>query len=447
MADLNSTSGSSSSTDSSSSGTSHPIEPRFRLACEECHIRKVRCEPSLTGSGGSCEACRLNQRRCLFSLRSKIGRPRKQTTSIKTKAAAHSPTAMPITGGYPQTMTVLQMLAQSEDLLESPNGSQPPKDSSQDQLNARRRAPDETSRWESTAWHPISETLTEDPVRDVSADYNFEETGRFGTDSERFGQLMTPNTVGAQIEFFASDFARTTESLQMDALMMESCHAAGDVTESSETDGEQEFHNALKLYGELHNRCKSSRLDILAETDQDELSLIFQTLDKLNQTTSVLQNNPSSQQQRTEQSKWRIVRVAVIEAVEMCIGIIEFNFHLYNSLGSMDDGRSSAEEPSQTSSGSVAGCNCLAPKDEHRLEVQLRGLELLIRLDHSLTRFRLFMSKQDCSHGSDRYRDSSSFSGSKPRTPCQCWITSIPEIGAVRSRISELSDRLRGLWD
>jgi hypothetical protein len=197
---------------------------------------------------------------------------------------------------------------------------------SQNQLNAGRRFPDETNRWESTAWHPISETLTEDPVTDVSAGYNFEETGRFGSDSERFGQLMTPNSVGAQIGFFASDFARTAESLQMDALMMESCYLTGDVTEVSETDGEQDFNNALKLYGELRNRCKSKSLNILTETDQDELSLIFQTLDKLNQTTSVLQINPSSQQQRTEQSKWRIVRVAVIEAVEMCIGIIEFNF-------------------------------------------------------------------------------------------------------------------------
>ncbi|GFF89399.1 hypothetical protein IFM53868_05825 [Aspergillus udagawae] len=179
----------------------------------------------------------------------------------------------------------------------------------------------------------------------------------------------------------------------MDALMMKSCYVTGDVTESSETDGEQDFTNALKLYGELHNRCKSESLNILTETDQEELSLIFQTLDKLNQTTSVLQNNPSSQQ-RSEQSRWRIVRVAVIKAVEMCVGIIEFNFRLYNSLGTMDDGRCSAEESTTTSSSSVAGCNCLAPKDEHRLGVQLRGLELLIRLDHSLTRFRLFMSKQ-----------------------------------------------------
>ncbi|GIC84310.1 uncharacterized protein Aud_000125 [Aspergillus udagawae] len=154
---------------------------------------------------------------------------------------------MPISAGLPQTITVLQMLAQSEGLLENPNGSQPPKDSSQNQLNAGRRVPDETNRWESTAWHPISETLTEDPVTDVSAGYNFEETGRFGSDSERFGQLITPNSVGAQIGFFASDFAQTTESLQMDALMMESCYVTGDVTESSETDGEQDFNNALKL--------------------------------------------------------------------------------------------------------------------------------------------------------------------------------------------------------
>ncbi|KAH8667340.1 hypothetical protein BGZ60DRAFT_47922 [Tricladium varicosporioides] len=56
--------------------------PYFRTACEECHSRKVRCKPSTEESRGStrCEACRINGRKCLFSLRSKTGRPRNSTT-------------------------------------------------------------------------------------------------------------------------------------------------------------------------------------------------------------------------------------------------------------------------------------------------------------------------------------------------------------------------------
>ncbi|GAQ05536.1 hypothetical protein ALT_2857 [Aspergillus lentulus] len=450
MTDISSASGSSSSSSNSvSSSSSRLIEPQFRLACEECHVRKVRCEPSLTGSGGSCEACRVNQRRCLFSLRSKIGRPRKQASSTNTKTAVHNTTGMSVSSGCPPSMTVLQMLAQSDDLRKELNGSQSPKDWSQSQSNGRRRVPVETNQWGNTAWHPISENLTMDPVGDISAVYNFEETGGFGIESERFGQLMTHNSVGAQMEPFSSDFAHAAESLQMDAFMTENWYVAGGVIESSETDGEQDFNNALKLYGELHNRCKATSLNILAESDQDELSSVFQILDKLNQITSVLQHNPSSQLQRTEQSKWRIVRVAVMEAVEMCIGVIEFNFRLHKNLGTADDGRCSAEEssPASSSSGNLAGCNGFTPKNEHRLGVQLKALELLLRLDHSLVRFRLFMSKLDCSHGSDHYHDSSSISGNMSRAPCKCWIISIPEIGTVRSQISELSDRLRGLWD
>ncbi len=65
-------------------------DQQFRVACEECHIRKVKCEPSRAegDSGGGCLPCRRNGRRCLFSLKNKTGRPRKigkhppRTTSL-----------------------------------------------------------------------------------------------------------------------------------------------------------------------------------------------------------------------------------------------------------------------------------------------------------------------------------------------------------------------------
>ncbi|KAK1147257.1 hypothetical protein N8T08_001996 [Aspergillus melleus] len=449
MTDLSSASESSSSNFISSS-SSRLIEPQFRLACEECHVRKVRCEPSFTGSGSSCEACRANKRRCLFSLRSKIGRPRKQASSTNTKITGHNTIGMPASSEYPPNMADLQRLAQSDELRKELNGLQSPKDGSQSQSNACRRVPVETIQWGNTAWHPIPESLTMDTVGDVSAVFNLEETAELGVESERFGQLTRHNSVGAQMEPFSSDFALVTESLQMDAFMTENWSVAGGVIESSETDGEQDFTNALKLYGELHNRCKATSLNILAEGDQDELSSVFQTLDELNQTTSVLQHDPSSQLRRTEQSKWRIIRVAVMEAVEMCISVIGFNFRLHKNLGTatVDEGRCSAEgSPTSSRSGNLVRCNGLTPKNEHCLEVQLRALDLLIHLDHSLVRSRLFLSKMDCSHGSDHYHDPSSISGNKSRTPCKCWVTSIPESGTVRAQISELSDRLRSLWD
>ena len=51
---------------------------QFRIACEECHERKIRCKQSnKEGVGsGSCQACYSNGRKCLFSLKSKTGRPK-----------------------------------------------------------------------------------------------------------------------------------------------------------------------------------------------------------------------------------------------------------------------------------------------------------------------------------------------------------------------------------
>lgn len=44
----------------------------IRGSCDECHARKIRCVARL----GSCEACSQYGRRCFFSPRSTMGRPR-----------------------------------------------------------------------------------------------------------------------------------------------------------------------------------------------------------------------------------------------------------------------------------------------------------------------------------------------------------------------------------
>lgn len=70
-----------------------PAKPsELRFACEECHKRKIRCEVPRDGSRDICEACQVNQRQCLFSLKVKTGRPRKADPDPKKDAGdrAHS---------------------------------------------------------------------------------------------------------------------------------------------------------------------------------------------------------------------------------------------------------------------------------------------------------------------------------------------------------------------
>jgi hypothetical protein len=56
---------------------------QFRIACEECHERKIRCKQANKDSvgTGSCQACHANSRKCLFSLKSKTGRPKTSQSS------------------------------------------------------------------------------------------------------------------------------------------------------------------------------------------------------------------------------------------------------------------------------------------------------------------------------------------------------------------------------
>ncbi|KAE8394605.1 hypothetical protein ETB97_008083 [Aspergillus alliaceus] len=443
MSDLNCISTpSSSSINSVSSGASHLVEPRFRLACEECHLRKIRCEPSLAGPGGSCEACRLNQRRCLFSLRSKIGRPRKQTSSsANQKEFEHKSPILSTAGGYAQQNAAIQVFPSLDDTHPNPNTARHLDMSPQSRANdSRRPVAEDSALWEKPTWHSNPKIPTGSSVNALRTGYVSEDnTTRSGAGGEPFGQLINQNSIGAQVGLFMSDLAQTADSIQTDALMMESWFIGDNTVDNSEIDVEQGFRDALKLYGELHSHCKTGSLNILDKNDQEELCSIFRVFDELNHNTSMLQNDLSTQQQRTDESKWRIIRVAVTEAIEMCIGVVQFNLRLHNSPRPV---RCPLEESCSTGSGNVAGCNCLASQDDQRLGIQLKGLMLLIHLDYSLVRFRFFISKLDCLHGGDR-----SMQGPKPQQMCKCWSTSVPEIDTIRSQVSGLVERVRSLWD
>ncbi|KAB8069063.1 hypothetical protein BDV29DRAFT_198958 [Aspergillus leporis] len=429
------------------------VEPQFRLACEECHVRKIRCEPSLAVTGSSCEACRLNQRRCLFSLRSKIGRPRKQTSTTNQEPLSvdKSPVSS-AASGYTQRTTATQALPQSDDTPINPNLSQRPIESLQNNLtDAHHHTAGDQAPYEKAPWHSKGKAT---PPRTLPIEY-LEDITRAGAGGEgQFSQLMTPGSIeGARAEFFLTDLAQSSNPLQAGILMDESWfipdHAVGD---NAKVDREEGFLDALRLYSDLHNRCKSKAFNLFTEADQVELCSIFRVFDDLIQKASMLQpNDPSSLLQVTNQPKWRIIRVAVMEAIELCIEVIQFNFQLHITTLPVDEstGRPQ-EELSSDSSGSgtnTVKCSCLVSIDEQRLNNQLRCLQLLIRLDYSLVRFRHFISKMNCLHGGHRYIGASTMQWSNSQQVCKCYTTAIPDIDTVRSQVSVLVEKLRSLWD
>ncbi|KAL2820813.1 hypothetical protein BDW59DRAFT_164507 [Aspergillus cavernicola] len=378
MAEMTDPNCTTASTDAISAYTADSVRPQFRLACEECHVRKIRCEPSLKESGGSCEPCRLNQRRCFFSLRSKIGRPRKKTPSAK-----------------------------------------------------QQRSPPPTS-------FPLAELLPDYQVLDDIPD-----SGPGGRDA--FGrQLLTSECFGAHGDLFMPDLTQLSDLLQADPLAVESPPAESDSETCTLGGGERGFLDALKLYSDIHNDINATALDLLAEIDQDKLWSILQLFEDLIQTACTLQpTSSSSLLQRIDRPESGIIRVALMEATQVSIHVIQFNFQLHNTISPADGGvRCPLEESSDSSSSSnkAAGCNCLVLMDERQLRLQLKSLELLVRLEYSLVRFRYFLSRADCFHASTSQRLIS-------QRVCKCWAESIPEIATARFQISALMEKFRRLWD
>lgn len=87
---------------------------RFRFACEECHTRKIKCYPSLDDNSEACEACRVNERKCLFSLRGKLGRPRKTNRSHSTPTNVPKTSVVEMRSSDAQTTMESPVTARSE---------------------------------------------------------------------------------------------------------------------------------------------------------------------------------------------------------------------------------------------------------------------------------------------------------------------------------------------
>lgn len=62
----------------------------FRIACEECHTRKIKCYSSDSNTR-ACKNCLQNGRKCLFSLKGKLGHPRQMQRNNSDAKEVHRP--------------------------------------------------------------------------------------------------------------------------------------------------------------------------------------------------------------------------------------------------------------------------------------------------------------------------------------------------------------------
>ncbi|PLB45541.1 hypothetical protein P170DRAFT_466832 [Aspergillus steynii IBT 23096] len=267
------------------------------------------------------------------------------------------------------------------------------------------------------------------------------------------GQLiMQESGIGSLSDASLSDMGSVGDSLQIDPIVL-----LGSPGALNETDGEgpsgpgdKGFLDALKLYSGLRNNCQSTTLDILTEAGRHKVRVICNLFDELSQAAFALQDDTlhASPTVRSDMSEAKIITVALGEAIQVCIDIIQHNFQIHQSTAPAPEptgncGSCSLSEQQQlrparpdSRNDQVAGaCICLAGVDEKQLRVQQNGLELLICLDFSLTRFRHVMSKVEF------------LVAGPPQGNCDCCISSVPKVDTARSQVSALLKKFRNFQD
>ncbi|KAL4877344.1 hypothetical protein BJY04DRAFT_198238 [Aspergillus karnatakaensis] len=394
------------------------VEAQLRLACEECHARKIRCELSAATNGGRCKACALNQRQCLFSLRSRTGRPRKQPLSISSKPHKASPSTRhhrpaAETGPSDPQQASLAQLGPGQHM--GKNYQQHTTGGPLHDSQGRMWGPDDAG------WNNGSTWQAQEPGPGLASP-------PVSFDTFLAPDLRGWDTLGQLI----------MHGTGIDSLSDRSIDPI--VLNETDGDGEQGFLDALKLYSGLHNTCKSTTLDLLTEADCYKVRVICRLFDELSQAAHALQDNTlhASPTVRSDMSEAKIIAVALGEAIQVCIDIIQHNFQIHQCTATTNLSEQQQRRPARPDSRNnqvTRVCICLADVDEKQLGVRQNGLELLICLEFSLIRFHHVMSKAE------------SLDAGHPEVTCDGGISSVPKVDTARSQVSALLKHFRNLQD
>lgn len=360
----------------------------FRLACEECHKRKIRCEAPQDGPGpqGACQACRVSHRTCLFSLKNKTGRPRKaKPTHLHQAPKTLSPQTLqphlPGTGVSASACTIT-----------SPNPRGPRRDwaSRTRQHVTGHRRPSAAGHYETPNIHPHhagSASSKEAPLGQLpwlTACGNGA-TGRNDfdplLDSPCGGEIqvsMSPGFVQLEDDFVLEmPEVMTPEHLHLhvpdsscnerpgsELGRLERLHNIGPGTTTPST-GESsgggdygdfwrtgpapnsagalgdhgdsmmsgDFFDTMRLCNEMNNVFQSRALDVTTRADQRELSVVLAHIEELGyKTTAVMRDaaNLSGLPSRQERYKRMLMRATVLGAVDTAADLVKHNLSIHN---------------------------------------------------------------------------------------------------------------------
>ncbi|KAK3300904.1 retinal pigment epithelial membrane protein-domain-containing protein [Chaetomium fimeti] len=417
----------------------------LRLACEECHKRKIRCEaPQERGPQGACQACRANHRTCLFSLKNKTGRPRKpKPTHLYRDPKTLSPhtlepragigmSAATITGPHPsgprhdwasrtrQHVSGHQSSAAGH--YETPKippyhvGSPPAGETSLGQLSWLSGIGTGRSDFGPLLDSPCGgdiQASTSPGFLQLGDDFVLEMPGvmtshpnppdpsgneRPGSESERLGRPYTiapgttPSTEESSDRGDCGDFWRTGPARD----------GAGVLGDNGDSTMSEDFFDTMRLCGEMNNGFQSRVLDVTAPADKQELSIVLANIEELGHKTVAAMRDaagPPGPPSRQEQYKRMLTRVAVLGAVDIAADLVKHNLSIHNIRHSggceaENDGSpdfSTTDLPREGKDHDGDGSACINASAE-----PLESVLSLVRLDYALLQFFRFLSANQC---------------------------------------------------
>lgn len=399
----------------------------LRLACEECHKRKIRCRVSQRSSRGTCEACLENQRQCLFSLKSKTGRPRKEGTKDNARRRRPSP----------------NLCQQSQEVTMSPAFLD--EATSSGGLGAGQNTVQRLPSMSNQIDDYFSPTSGPNPL--ISSELSLFSTMERHT-SERRKDFTVPQNLLSQDEDMANDTLMPSPLLPLAfdcQLLSENATDRNTVTNCFEdmpnasgkvASGSTDFLDVMQICHEIHKCSQDYSLNLCVEIERTKILAISCTIDKLLQKVLMIPQEQKNLQDRKEQYCWTILRVAVDEAVEITADLVSFNLQI-------GEQRSASRQ-----------CNRIIQADQWSSPIpsaelansQLDIMMLLCRLDHSLFHFGAFIATQSQNQGSNSscLTLCKSSSGSQS---CRCQKTaSLSRADQVRRQTWGLIEKLRDEW-
>ncbi|KAJ6783739.1 hypothetical protein PWT90_08628 [Aphanocladium album] len=385
----------------------------LRLACEECHKRKIRCRASHSSARGTCEACWENQRQCLFSLKSKTGRPRK-TGSSKNNNNSSSSARHAANRRRESTDEPLSPPSFGDDSSSSSSTATRRHATTQQQQRAAAASmggqlaayfssgieslPPSSPLFFSTLQHHAADLDKE--MSTVSVDVASQDEDMTG--DAMVGSIPLPSAFdGAAL---LSDNATTDQNsiagcfYDMPPIVMSGAVA--------NTAALADFFDVMQICNEIHGWSQNCALDLCADAGRAKVLAMFGTIDRLFHRVLRMPPPPDHQPpqtrklsaalplpappappQRKEQYSCTILRVAVEEAVEIAADLVAFNLQQQKQQCSQGD-------------ASVMDTDAWLPgldapaKTTPAAHRQLETMMLLCRLDHCLFYFGAFIAAQ-----------------------------------------------------